>query len=163
MQTARAKMDFKHPHSPPSCNCCTAMVTRHGFLSKVRLQLLSGSLKWALTLQELTVKSPHHLLLSEGAREPNLWTLASSVPTGSSKELRELSETSRAEWHKQPSSSNNQHSDKDVTRHHHPNNNRKAVLPSGLGRGDWKSPRISAAAKKTPANLKTQEWTRVAA
>lgn len=123
----------------------------------------AGSLKWALTLQELTVKSPHHLLLSEGAREPNLWTLASSVPTGSSKELRELSETSRAEWHKQPSSSNNQHSDKDVTCHHHPNNNRKAVLPSGLGRGDWKSPRISAAAKKTPANLKMQEWTRVAA
>lgn len=133
----------------------------HCFLSKVRLQLSSGSLKWTLTSQEFTAESLHHLLLPEVAREPNLWMLASSVPTA--KELRQLSETSRAEWHKQPSSSNNQHSARDVTCHRHPNNDRKAAVPSGLGRGDWKSPRISAVAKKTFANPKMQQWSRAAA
>lgn len=114
-----------------------------------------------LTSQEFTVESLHHLLLPEVAREPNLWMLASSVPTA--KELRQLSETSRAEWHNQPSSSNNQHSARDVTCHRHPNNDRKAAVPSGLGRGDWKSPRISAVATKTFANLKMQQWSRAAA
>lgn len=85
MQTVRAKMDFKRPYSPLSCDCCRDGDKRHGFLSKVRLQFSSGSLKWTLTSPELTAKSPHHLLLSEVAREPNLWTLASSAPTGSSK------------------------------------------------------------------------------
>lgn len=90
-QTVRVKMDFKHPYSSPSCNSVIhqrLQKTCAVFFLKVGLHLSSGCLNWILTSQDLAVKSPRHLLLSERACEPNLWKLASSVPRGQQRRSR---------------------------------------------------------------------------
>lgn len=134
---------------------------RHSFLSKVRLQLSSGSLKWTLPSQEFTAKSPHHLLLSEVAREPNLWTLASPVPTeGTAKELRQLFETSRAEWHKHQAAQTT-----NTQPEMWPATTTTETIEQLLFHRGWgeETDNLQGFVQETLANLKMQQWTRAAA
>lgn len=136
----------------------------HCFLSKVRLHLSSGCLNWTLTLQDLTVKSPHHLLLSESMWAKPLKIGQLCPQRVAAKEPTQLFQTSQAEWHclDQPTLKDKVGLSCNLPLARQPVMMKKLPIHqeniTWVERGDWKALRIIAAGKKKLANLKMQQW-----
>lgn len=130
------------------CNTATITKATHCFLLKVRLHLSSGCRNWIFTLQDLAVKSPHHLLLSGRTWEANLWKLASSVSRGQ-------------QWRRRLNRFKPVRQSDTLLR---PNQSCRSIRGTSH---DWREEteklqrlRIIAAGEKKLANLKMQWWTK---